>query len=252
MYNKSSNAIVKTARAILLALPLWAQTPVKIEYKCTPEDVHAFGLSCTAEEPCQVFLEIAAVDAAGDKIFVAGNLHTASATLYSILLASSDSGATWTEPVARIPHASLDQIQLLGFDAGWVAGQLIHPLPRDPFLLITADGGNTWKQRAVVEDGRSGAIEQFVFENKTSGSLVIRGGGRWELYETQTGGDSWSPKEIKSTPIRLKQEKRELPLRVRADAAARMHRLERRTGDAWQTIVSFPIQIGLCRPAETP
>ena len=252
MYNKGSDAIVKTARAILLALPLWAQTPVKIEYKCTPEDVHAFGLSCTAEEPCQVFLEIAAVDATGDKIFVAGNLHTASATLYSILLASSDSGATWTEPVARIPHASLDQIQLLGFDAGWVAGQLIHPLPRDPFLLITADGGNTWKQRAVVEDGRSGAIEQFVFENKTSGSLVIRGGGRWELYETQTGGDSWSPKEIKSTPIRLKQEKRELPLRVRADAAARMHRLERRTGDAWQTIVSFPIQIGLCRPAETP
>src|SRR5262249_52240739 len=155
---------VKFAPWLLLCAVVAAQT--KLEYACPPEDVDGFGLSCSAEDPCAVFLELSAVEAAGAKIFVAGNLHTRSTTLYSVLLASEDGGKTWTEPFKRIRAGALEQIQFIDFANGWVSGQLIEPLPRDPFLLITTDGGKSWRQRPLFEESRFGSISQFWFESK--------------------------------------------------------------------------------------
>ena len=68
----------------MLSLPLVlvAQDPIRLEYTCPPADIERFGLTCSEDEPCEVFLELASADAVGSTIFAAGNLHTVNTTLY--------------------------------------------------------------------------------------------------------------------------------------------------------------------------
>src|SRR6476660_3523013 len=73
-------------------------TPMKLPFQCTNEYMDWAGMSCSVEEPCPVYLELAAVESVGNRIFLAGNLHSSSVTLYSVLLASDDGGKTWVEP----------------------------------------------------------------------------------------------------------------------------------------------------------
>src|SRR6202162_3053546 len=86
-----------------------AGKPMRVSFECTEADTQAANLNCSEEEPCAVFLELSNVEAAGNKIFIAGNLHTSTATLYSILLATEDAGKTWIEPYPRARFAGLDQ-----------------------------------------------------------------------------------------------------------------------------------------------
>src|SRR6266568_5187134 len=62
--------------------------PLRVPFQCTNEDMEWAGMSCSAEEPCPVYLELAAVEAVGNRIFLAGNIHSNSVTLYSVLLGS--------------------------------------------------------------------------------------------------------------------------------------------------------------------
>src|SRR5947207_984041 len=119
--------------AVMFACLLAAQEISKVEYACPEDDVRDFGLTCSEDEPCPVFLELAAVEASGSTAFLSGNLHTDQTTLFGILLATEDGGKTWTEPAKRLRSASLDQIQFADFQHGWVSGVKLEPLPRDPF-----------------------------------------------------------------------------------------------------------------------
>ena len=133
-------ALVKFAPVLFaFTCVVLAQTPFHPEYNCPAEDIDSFGLSCSPEEPCAVFLELSAVESTGDKLFVAGNLHTERTTLYGVVLSSDDGGKTWTEPVMRLRAAALEQIQFVDATTGWISGQTIEPLPRDPFMLLTTD-----------------------------------------------------------------------------------------------------------------
>lgn len=232
-----------------------AQTAHRVEFKCTDEDVQTIGLACSEAEPCPVFLELSAVEAVGPKLFVTGNLHTDTATLWSILLASSD-GATWTEPHERIRNGGLEQIQFIDFENGWIGGQLLQGvLPRDPFVLVTHDGGKNWRNVPLTEEGRPGTIEQFWFDSRNSGLLIVdrlHGDARHEMYESMTGGDSWSLKEVSSKPLALKRLK---PVtnpdwRLRAEAGSKAYRLERKQGSSWTVISTFPVRVGECRIEE--
>ncbi len=229
--------------------------PMRVESACAEDDIRALGLTCSAEHPCPVYLELAQMERSGEKIFLTGNLHTEAVTLASILLATEDGGKTWYEPYERIRSATLDQIQFLDFEAGWAAGQLVQALPRDPFLLLTTDGGKTWRRRPLWEEGKVGAIDHFWFDSRKHGLLWIdrmsRGeGGRHEFYESMTGGESWMLREAGDTP-RPKQGSRtpNPDWRLRADAATRSYRIERRA-EKWQTVASFLIQAGECREPE--
>jgi hypothetical protein len=243
-----------------LSLALQAQTPSRIECQCTNEDVQELDLECTDEQPCPIYLEFAALETVGNRIFLTGNLHTRTATLFSILLASDDAGRTWSEPHRRIRGAALDQIQFIDLENGWVGGQNVQPSPRDPFLLITHDAGKTWQMRPVFEESnRPGAIEQFWFESRTAGSLLVDrkqagdDGARHELYESMTGGDTWSLVQAGATPIKMKHARPENAnpdWRIRADAATKSYRVERRESGAWKAIAAFAIQPGECRPPE--
>ena len=113
----------------------------------TPE---ALGLACSEDDPCPVFLELSSADGFGSSVFVTGNLHTANTTLFAVLLASGDGGKTWTEPVKRHPlPPQLDQIQFADSRTAGSAGVKLNPLPRDPFLLATVNGGETWHPLAL-------------------------------------------------------------------------------------------------------
>jgi photosystem II stability/assembly factor-like uncharacterized protein len=228
-----------------MGVSLVAQSPVKIDYACTPEDIDGFGLTCSAEDPCAVFLELSSVEAVGAKIFVTGNLHTERTTLYSILLASEDNGSNWSEAHKRIRAAALEQIQFIDYANGWVSGQVIEPLPRDPFLLITTDGGKTWHQKAIFDESRFGSIGQFWFESKTSGQLVIDHAPNHEVYQSNTGGENWEVEEVTPKPVRLKGHHEGTTWRLRADG--KVYRLERRGTANWEPVSTFAIRVGDCK-----
>lgn len=243
---------MKALIGLYLASLLHAQPPVKIDYACPPEDIDSFGLACSADEPCAVFLELTAIDSVGATVFLAGNLHTQSATLRSILLSSEDGGKTWIEPFQRIRAAALEQIQFSGFASGWVSGQIIEPLPRDPFLLLSTDGGKSWRERPVFEESRFGELAEFWFESPASGELVIdhseHGVVKHEVYQSQTGGESWEIKEMTTQPVKLKgPPKEESAWRIRADAASKTYRLELRGAANWESISTFAIHIADCK-----
>ncbi len=231
--------------------------PMRVPFQCSEEDVEAYGLTCTAEDPCPVYVELAGLETAGNKIFLAGNFHTAAATFASLLLTSEDAGKTWVEPYDRIRNAGLEQVQFLDFESGWVGGEILLNLPRDPFLLLTNDGGKTWRRRPILGEPGVGAIQRFSFESKTAGTLLLdrmqsgESGGRHALYETMTGGETWMLREVSQRPLALKQTKAPNDdWRMRADRATKSYRVERREAGRWRTVASFLVDAGECKIKE--
>lgn len=233
-----------------------SQGMVRISATCSAETVQALSLPCSGDHPCPLYLEVAAAEQVGPRMVVTGNIHTGSMTLESVLLTSDDDGRTWSEPHGRLRSAVLDQIQFIDFEAGWINGHVLTNVPRDAFLLLTTDGGRTWRRRPVFGESRTGVVEQFWFDSRNHGTLTIdrvraaENGFRYELWETLTGGESWSVKQVDSRPVPFRKPPREPLLRFRADADKDVHRLERRSNSAWTEVATFAISAGECKPAE--
>src|SRR6476646_3345259 len=87
-----------------------AGKPILVPFQCTDEDIRSAGLTCSDQDPCPVYLELAAVESTGIRIFAAGNIHTSNATLSTILLGTEDNGLTWREVHERVRGAGLDHI----------------------------------------------------------------------------------------------------------------------------------------------
>jgi hypothetical protein len=243
--------------ALLLALAslLDAQTPLenngkpmRVAYECTAADTLAAGLGCSERDPCPVYIELENVEAVGGKIFVTGNLHTPMATLDSILLASEDSGSTWTEPHPRIHSSGLDQIQFIDFQNGWISGANLQGAPRDPFFLITTDGGKTWREHPIFDETRVAAIERFSFDSPEHGVLLIDArldNGKHEFYETRTAGESWTSTESSRFP--KEKQSAGLSWRVRTDAATHSYVIEKSENNRWQKVASFLVTVATCK-----
>ncbi len=232
-----------------------AGKPMRVPVQCTDDDIQWAGLTCSEEEPCPVYLELSAVEAVGNKLFLIGNIHSSTTTLYSLLLTSDDAGKTWREPHSRMRGTGFDHIQFLDFETGWISGQQLQPLPRDPFLLATADGGKTWRELPIFSESRVGAIQQFRFDSRKTGSLVIdrlQSGeaARYERYETPSGGESWMIREASERPIRLRglDSLASADWRLHADAGSKSFRVEKRQGERWAVIASFLVPVGQCKP----
>jgi hypothetical protein len=239
----------------LFLFSIEAQTAFRIPYACTEQDLDAFGLDCSPQEPCPVYAELVAVESLSGRLFVTGNLHTLSGTLYGLLLVSDDGGKTWTEPVKRERGWSLDQIQFADLQHGWINGAVLQPLPKDAFMLVTADAGKTWRARPLSEESRFGSISQFWFESATAGELVLDqsqgANGRYELYGTQTGGDAWELKGVtKTAPKLARVAPRDNPTwRLRADSTSKTIRLEQRLNEGYKSVTSFDIHVADCKGA---
>ncbi len=227
--------------------------PMKVKFVCDEAELSSAGMSCSDEDPCLVYLELSGVSGAGKKLSLAGNLHGPSATLFSILLTSDDGGTTWKEPVARIPGAALDQTQFIDLLHGWAAGETQVPLARDPFFLITADGGASWRREPVKEEGGAGAVQRFWFDSADHGELIVDAGrtaqgGRYALYESRAKGDTWSllSKTTQLPHLRRAPATEELDYRIVADSTIRADVIERREGTNWTRVASFLIQVASC------
>jgi hypothetical protein len=227
--------------------------PIVVPLQCTDEDVQWAGLTCTLAEPCLAYLEISAVEGVGERIFVAGNIHSEAVTLFSLLLASEDGGRTWREAYERVRGSGLDHIQFADAGNGWIGGEELFPLTRNPFFLVTADGGKSWRTRPVFDEPRGGSIQQFQFDTAQNGALVIdRGPGaskeRYELYESRDGGANWSLQEESAAPPGLKPVPEPSVWRARADGGAHSFQVERRAAEHWSPVAAFAVQLGSCKP----
>jgi hypothetical protein len=241
--------------ALILPTSLFGLEDFKLPFTCTADDLQWAGMTCPDNDPCPIFLELSSVTAAGTRIFLAGDIHSGQGTLYSVLLRSEDDGATWQEPVGRVRGEVLDHIQFANFEAGWVSGQRVVPLPGDPFLLVTRDGGRGWKKIPVLPEGSSGIIQKYRFNSATTGKLVIdRGKGgvdspQFRLFETKDGGESWLPGDSSAAGIQNAPVPEESTLwRLRADKGGKKLYVERRgLENQWAVASTFTIQVGECR-----
>lgn len=236
---------------------VYAGKPLRVEAVCTEDDIQSLGLGCTTEEPCAIYLELSAIETGANRIVVAGNLHTDTATLSSVLLASEDGGVTWTEPHPRIKNGSLDRAQFFDLQTGWISGQIVGALARDPFFLLTTDGGKSWRRRAVMSESGLGSIEQFGFDSATTGTVLVdRGlgaeGGRYALLETRTGGESWSIRTVgREKPELPKQPVVNGAWRLQPHAPTKSYRVERKEASGkWTSVASFLVSAGQCKPKE--
>jgi hypothetical protein len=225
--------------------------PMTIPFHCAEEDSQWAGLACSEDDPCPMYLEISAVEAAGSRIVAAGNIHSSEVTLYSELLSSDDGGQTWREAPDRVRGAGLDRIQFLDAENAWVGGEVLYPFSQNPFLLVTADGGKSWTRQTIFEEDRAGSILDFAFTSKREGRLVFdRGPGernnRYELYESRDGGTSWTLKGTAAKPQVLSPATAPSDYRARADAPTQAFQIEKRAGDRWTSMAAFAVKLAPC------
>lgn len=234
----------------------YSSQPIVLQATCADAELNDFGLTCSEDEPCPLYVELASIEAAGAKVFIAGNFHTETATLWSLLLVSEDEGRSWSEAHPRLRGVALDQVQFPDATTGYVAGRTAGSLARDPFLLRTTDGGKNWQRLPLFEDGAVGLIEGLHFESATQGRVEVDrgrpGAGRYEILESMSGGDAWTVRESGATRLRIASVAPASDWRISVDAASKALRIERRAGEAWRKAAEFAVAAGACRPAPAP
>lgn len=226
-----------------------------VGYECAEEDLQWAGMSCSEGEPCPIYLELNSVVSNGPKILAAGNLHSTSATLSSILLQTDDSGATWKEPVPRLRGSAVEQLQFYDSLHAWAAGETQYPLPRDPFVLLTTDGGALWSEKPVGEEGNAGSVQRFWFDTAQHGELIIdagktASGGRYLSYESETSGESWLLRGANDRLPALRHAPAAVDdpdWRIRTAKDGKAWQIEKRAGDAWAAVASFLIGVANCK-----
>jgi len=230
--------------------------PILLPNRCTEVDLPALGLTCSESEPCPTYLEFSSVETLGTVMLLAGNLHTTATTIQSILLVSEDGGGTWREAHTRLRGSAFEAMQFLDFSTGWLTGQSSLGLPRDPFIMLSTDSGRTWRKVDLFAETRVGVIEDFAFQTAKRGWILVdnRGSGeagKYELYETQTGGSSWELREISSRIPKAAQPGQRQPAtaaRVRVDDRRGILRIETRAGNGWREVSAFKLKLEDCKP----
>jgi hypothetical protein len=238
--------------------PVYTYTgqPIALAAACADAELIDFGLTCGEDDPCPVYLELVSIEPAATKVFVAGNFHSETATLWSLLLVSSDEGRSWSEAQARLRGVALDQVQFPDASTGYVAGRTAGALARDPFLLRTTDGGRSWKRLPLFEEGAVGLIENLHFESATHGTVAVDrgrpGAGRYAILESSTAGDTWTMRQAGATQPRPVAGAPASDWRISVDVASKSFRIERREGNEWHIAAAFAVAAGACRPAPRP
>ena len=69
--------------------------------------------------------------------------------------------------------------------------------------------------------------------------------GKHELYETSTGGESWT--SIESSRFPKEKQASGSAWRVRTDAATHSYLIEKSENSRWQKIASFLVTVAACK-----
>ena len=229
--------------------------PLVAQLQCDGDHFQRAATVCSDVTPCELYLELTGLEQAAERVFLIGNLHTLSATVSSILLASDDEGMSWYEPYPRLA-AGFESIQFVDKKYGWIGGQerQLDSSSR-PFLLRTGNGGVRWRRYDIwTDEDRSGAILDFYFDTDKHGLLSIDSltseTDSYALYESMNGGLSWGIREISDRQAKLKNipiERRQPDWRLGEDGGKGVYLVERRQGEEWSAQVEFSIRVGTCR-----
>ena len=238
---------------------VYAGKPVVVPLDCAYAYFEQAGIVCSNNTPCELFLELAAVEAAGEHIFVVGNVHTVSATIASIMLLSEDAGKTWYEPVNRHAGGVLEHIQFMDKNHGWAVGQQ-RALNSSfkPLLLSTYNAGKRWQHYPVSRnDDHTGTILDLYFDTEEHGLMIVNRGisatDPFELYESMNGGRSWLIRQITNYKPRLRNRPAGLPdsnWRILADLDTTNYRIEQHRENGWSTRSRFATNLGACNTME--
>ena len=166
--------------------------PMRVPFACTQDDIRACRPDVSAGVTLARSTSSWRFQPVGNTTFLAGNLHTDTATLSSILLATSDGGKTWHEPYARMRMAGLDLIQFVDFETGWISGQALSSVASRSVPSADARRRQDLVSRPVFSESREGAIDYFHFDSKTHGMLWIdrsQSGETGDLYESYEADD---------------------------------------------------------------
>ena len=101
-----------------------------------------------------------------------------------------------------------------------------------------------------------GVVEDFAFQSAKRGWLLVDNkgggeGGKYELFETQTGGAGWDLREISNRIPKTAQPGQRAPstaARVRVDDKKGLLRIDVRNGNAWREVSAFKLQLEDCKP----
>ena len=229
--------------------------PLVVQLQCDGDHFQRAAAVCSDATPCELYLELTGLEQAAERVFLIGNLHTLSATVSSILLASDDEGMSWYEPYPRLA-AGFESIQFVDNENGWIGGQegQLDSSSR-PFLLRTGNGGVRWRRYDIwTDEDRSGAILDFYFDTEKHGLLSIdlltSEIDSYELYESMNGGLSWGIRQISDRQAKLKNiplVRRQLDWRLGEDEGKAVYVVERRRREEWNAQVEFSVRVGTCR-----
>ena len=72
---------------------------------------------------------------------------------------------------------------------------------------------------------------------------------RHELYESMTGGESWSLRQSSKQALRLPRERTaaEPSIRIRTDAKIHGYQIEKRRDGKWLNVGIFLVEVGQCK-----
>ena len=229
--------------------------PIVLPLDCSYEHFNQAGITCSETLPCELLLELIAIENAGESIFTVGNVHTASATVASVLLMSEDAGKTWREPIGRYSGGTFEDVQFVGQNHGWVVG---HQRELDsstkPLLLSTYDAGKYWQRYQISKDGdHTGTILEFHFDTETHGFMIIDRGisttDPFELHESMNGGKSWLIRQITSHKPKLRNRpvaSQSSNWQIRSDVGTGNYIIEHRHKDVWSIKSRFAFGLGAC------
>jgi hypothetical protein len=232
---------------------------VTLSTVCDVDRLEYAGIRCSAERPCDLFLELVSIASEGDWMVLAGEVHTSAATYESVVLTSKDGGATWTESADRVAAGGIESISIVDAQTAFVAGQQGDTATGEmPFLLVTDDGGKSWETRTVETGGEKveGLVVAFQADTTSHGYLTLEQlaatGDPYRLYETYNGGRSWSIRQISADKPQIPGPR--LALRtedwsVRPDSASGEFIVAKRSSSAlsgWADRGRFAGTVGAC------
>ncbi len=230
--------------------PTYSGDPVRLPAACASLDE---GI-CTASRPCPLSLELLGVAEIGERLIVFGDQRTTESNAASVLFASDDRGLTWVRAAEPVAGAALERAAFPDAEHGFIAAYEDQGgVALQPFLLVTADGGMSWRRWDVSPGagGRFGSIVDMRFDSPKHGQVVVERsaavGDRFERYETFNAGRSWSIRQLSSDRPRIPG-----GLRMVEEPAWRVAhgpnewRIENRVGDDWALVARFAEALGHC------
>lgn len=146
------------------------------------------------------------------ELIVTGSLTRKDGTPEGLILSTSDAGKTWRRlgvEVHDLRRVTFQDVFYADRLRGWVGGVRVDVQGRArPTVFRTEDGGNRWRETALVQDPEAvvSEVHSLAFVSDTDGTVGVTmkdpktGATRETLFITDDGGRSWTASQYREKP----------------------------------------------------